>query len=88
MKVFITVCIVTLTLAAKAYAVIECQACYSIPATKSFAYIDPGMGSMFFQILIAGLVTFGFIIKIFWGKIKNLVKKLFSKGDKTAKNED
>ncbi len=35
-----------------------------------YCYIDPGLGSMIFQILIAGSVTVIYFIKIFWKQIK------------------
>lgn len=34
-----------------------------------FAYIDPGSGSFFFQMLIASLLGFVFTIKVYWKKI-------------------
>ncbi|MBI2196497.1 hypothetical protein HYU45_02675 [Candidatus Daviesbacteria bacterium] len=38
---------------------------------KAYAYLDPGTGSYFFQILI-GIVIGGLVsIKIFWKKIKD-----------------
>ncbi len=35
-----------------------------------YCYIDPGLGSMVFQMLIAGLVTVIYLIKVFWKQIK------------------
>ena len=43
------------------------------------AYLDPGTGSYVFQILIAVLLGSAFAIKIFWVKIINFIKKLFSR---------
>lgn len=37
---------------------------------QAYAYIDPGVGSFVFQMLIAGLVGASFLIKIFWKQIK------------------
>ena len=42
-----------------------------------FAYIDPGTGSFIIQIIIASFVGCTFAIKLFWGRIKIFVKKLF-----------
>lgn len=39
-------------------------------AANAWAYLDPGTGSYFFQILIGMLVGITFSLKIFWGKIK------------------
>lgn len=49
---------------------------------KLCAYLDPGTGSIIIQVLVAGLFGALFVIKLFWGKIKNLFKKLFSKGNR------
>jgi len=38
-------------------------------APAAQAYIDPGSGSFFFQILIGGLVGAAVTIKAFWGRI-------------------
>ncbi len=46
---------------------------------KLCAYLDPGTGSIIIQVLVAGLFGALFVVKLFWGKIKNLFKKLFSK---------
>lgn len=40
-----------------------------------YAYIDPGVGSFIFQMLIAGLVGASFLIKIFWKQIKEFFNK-------------
>ena len=39
------------------------------------AYLDPGSGSYFIQIVIATLAGSGFLIKTQWGKIKEIFKK-------------
>jgi hypothetical protein len=46
------------------------------------AYIDPGVGSMIFQVLIAGFVVIGFIMKVFWARIKSFFAKLFRRNAK------
>jgi len=43
------------------------------------AYINPGVGSSVFQIIIALLVTGLFVIKQFFNKIKIFFTNLFSK---------
>lgn len=42
---------------------------------SAHAYIDPGIGSFVFQLLIAGLVGASFLIKIFWRRIVKFFKK-------------
>jgi hypothetical protein len=43
------------------------------------AYLDPGTGSYIFQLLIAGIVGFAFVIKVFWSRIKGFFTRLFSR---------
>jgi len=37
-------------------------------------YIDPGSGSLLFQLLISGIVGFLAFVKIYWRKIKDFFK--------------
>ena len=37
---------------------------------QAAAYIDPGSGSFFVQMLLAGLLGAGMAIKAYWGRIK------------------
>jgi hypothetical protein len=43
------------------------------------AYLDPGSGSFLIQLLIAGIVGAGFLIKVYWKKIKGLFSRSESK---------
>ena len=38
-------------------------------------YLDPGSGSFLLQLLIAGLLGAGFVIKSSWGKIKSFMNR-------------
>ncbi len=40
-----------------------------------FLYVDPGSGSLLFQLLISGLVGFIAFTKIYWNKIKGFFSK-------------
>lgn len=40
----------------------------------TLAYLDPGSGSYMIQMLIAGMVGFGFVFRNYWKKIKDLFK--------------
>ena len=51
------------------------------PILRPQAYLDPGSGSFLVQLLIAGLVGAGFIIKAYWKKIKGLFTRSASKKD-------
>jgi hypothetical protein len=53
------------------------------PQLRLQAYLDPGSGSFIIQLLIAGLVGAGFLIKVYWKKIKGL----FNRSD-TKKEDD
>lgn len=43
------------------------------------AYLDPGTGSYFFQMLIGGLLGFLFFIKTIIKKVKELIRSISSK---------
>ncbi len=45
------------------------------PLLRPQAYLDPGSGSFLIQLLIAGLVGAGFLIKAYWKKIKGLFNR-------------
>jgi len=49
------------------------------PILRPQAYLDPGSGSFLVQLLIAGLVGAGFLIKTYWKKIKGLFRRSDSK---------
>jgi hypothetical protein len=49
---------------------------------NAHAYIDPGTGSYFFQLLIGALLAAGFAIKIYWSKLKKAAAGLFKPKDK------
>ncbi len=40
-----------------------------------FAYIDPGTGSIIWQIVAAGLVTAGFALRYGWQRIRRLSRR-------------
>jgi len=59
----------------------------------AYAYLDPGTGSYVFQLLIAGAVGLGFLVKVYWNRIKLFFARLFSKdetvdGQADGHNED
>ena len=45
------------------------------PHLRPHAYLDPGSGSFLIQLIIAGLVGAGFLIKAYWKKIKGLFNR-------------
>ncbi|OYT25760.1 MAG: hypothetical protein B6U97_04930 [Candidatus Altiarchaeales archaeon ex4484_96] len=56
-------------------------------ASNTKAYIDPGTGSMIFQMLIASLVGLIFMLKLYWKNLKNRIKKQLNKNPNKKKNE-
>ncbi len=50
-------------------------AAFLAPILRPQAYLDPGSGSFLIQLLIAGLVGAGFIVKVYWKKIKGLFSR-------------
>jgi hypothetical protein len=56
----------------------------------AYAYLDPGTGSYIFQLLLAAVVGLGFVIKLYWTKIKGFFARLFSRDGRQedAEHED
>jgi len=54
---------------------------------KAYAYLDPGTGSFFLQVLLAALLGGLFAIKIFWSKIKIFLGEMLSRRKKYGKGE-
>jgi len=48
-------------------------------------YIDPGLGSVIFQVVLAAILAVGVAVKIFWKNIKSFFGK--KNGDKTNKKD-
>ena len=48
------------------------------------AYLDPGTGSFLIQLLIAGLLAAGVLIRVFWSRIS----KLFGKFKRNKSNPE
>lgn len=44
-------------------------------STHAYAYLDPGIGSIIIQGIIAALAATSLTIKIYWQKIKNFFRK-------------
>lgn len=52
--------------------------------SDAYAYIDPGSGSMFIQVIVGALVGVGVAIRLYWAKIKfklSMIKANRSKDD-------
>jgi len=44
---------------------------------NAYAYLDPGTGSFFFQLIIAAILGGLFTLKLFWVKIKSAFLRAF-----------
>lgn len=60
-------------------------AVFMISTKSAQAYLDPGSGSLLFQILVGGVLSALFAIKLYYKKIKLFFKK--QKPDKQEKKE-
>ena len=49
------------------------------PHLRPQAYLDPGSGSFLIQLLIAGIVGAGFLVKMYWKKIKGFFNRSVAK---------
>ena len=49
---------------------------YFVLAVPIHAYIDPGSGSYFLQLLIAGLLAGLYSLKIYWAKVRGFLGKI------------
>ena len=54
----------------------------------AFAYVDPGAGSYFFQMLLAFIFAASFTLKTYWQRISDFFSKLFCKTLKDNESND
>ncbi len=52
-----------------------------------FAYLDPGSGSLFIQVVLGVLLAGAVVVRAFFGGIVSRIKSLFSRKDSSKKNE-
>ncbi len=50
-----------------------------ISTVNSYAYLDPGTGSVILQALFGILAAIGAYITLYWRKLKNLFNKIFKR---------
>ena len=55
---------------------------------KTTAYLDPGSGSFFLQLLLATLMGALFLVGAYWKKVKSFVRNLFSKRQEEQEDGD
>jgi hypothetical protein len=54
---------------------------------NSWAYIDPGTGSLIFQVIVGFFVGIAYVIKVFWRSIFAFFANIFSK-DKSQQSQE
>jgi hypothetical protein len=59
---------------------------FMFPGT-GHAYLDPGTGSYFLQLLIAAFVGASFALKLYWRKLKSLYARIRHKEQKESDRE-
>jgi hypothetical protein len=47
--------------------------CMAMSERAVYAYMDPGSGSMFLQLVLGGAAGIGLIVKLYWRKLLSLV---------------
>jgi hypothetical protein len=55
---------------------------------KAYAYLDPGTGSLIFQMIIAFLLGASFVIKVYWRKIKAFFTNRFYKKPRDGEDDE
>ena len=58
-------------------------------STDALAYLDPGTGSLVIQGIIAGILSAGAIIKLYWYKLKSyFVRSEGNEDENESKNDE
>ena len=60
---------------------------FLISTQTAQAYLDPGSGSLLFQLLIGGVLSGLFAIKLYYKKIKSFFNKKNADGHQSEKNK-
>lgn len=55
---------------------------------RASAYLDPGSGSFFIQLLVAGLMGALFLIGAYWKRVKNFVLRMFGRSVESNDGDD
>ena len=55
---------------------------------RAHAYLDPGSGSFIFQMVVAGLLSAGVALKLYWTKVKRLFSSSSEKLDPDADDDE
>jgi hypothetical protein len=65
------------------FAILMCLLLVSlgVPSTAQAQYLDPGAGSLVVQLVIAGLVGAGALLRIYWRKLTALFRRVRGSSD-------
>ena len=58
---------------------------YFIFISKSYAYLDPGTGSIILQAILAFIAGAAATVSLWWGNLKIFIKKIFKSNKKDNK---
>lgn len=56
--------------------------------SEASAYIDPSAGSMLFQVAVGGLLAGIGLVRIYWGKLRGLVRRSHLKPPSSGSAQD
>ena len=56
---------------------------FLIAPTRVYAYLDPGSGSILFQVLVGGVLAIAATVRLYWRRFKSILKH-----DSTAPHPD
>jgi hypothetical protein len=59
-----------------------------VTVSSAHAYIDPGSGSYFFQLLVGGLLGAAVAVKVFWRRIWSFLTRRSREDAGTRRRED
>ena len=54
----------------------------TVYAASAWAYVDPGAGSYFFQVLISFLLAAVFVGKVYWKNLKDFIRNKLTRRKK------
>lgn len=55
---------------------------------RAVAYLDPGSGSFFIQLLVAGLMGALFLIGAYWKRVKTFFLRMFGRSVESNEGDD
>ena len=68
----------------KSFFIIGMLMLFSIPSlfiSEAYAYLDPGTGTIFIQVILGVLVGVGITLKIYWYKVKEKILQMRKKNE-------